>query len=81
MATNPSIAEQEKIAAEKLRLAIRETKILAFDYMKFLIRCTPEQLVSAGHRAGLGMALQKNTERALEEIERMIRAHEKQFPG
>lgn len=67
-------------ATNELRVAILNKKVEHYEFMKYMIEATDEDLKHMGHTKGLGEALISTMRQNIKEIEKMIRTHEKKFP-
>lgn len=86
-AADGGVVEKRKLievalAAEALKEQLNRKRLLAFEYMKFLNRMTPEQLMQCGHRGKTNAeAVQAHLVKTLNEIESAIVAHERKHLG
>ncbi len=68
-----------KAAVAKLLQAIHDKKIATFEYLESIARDSEADLKHSGYKTH-GEAFLKIMKRAQNEIEKLVTAHEKQFP-
>jgi hypothetical protein len=71
---------EERADLEILRGRINQTKIDTFEYLKSFARDITPELVRASGYQSVEDAFVKIMKRRMDEIEKMIRAHEKKYP-